>query len=234
MYLPITNTIQTAPDFLLGMKQDNPCLVPQGLTTQNTVASLAALAAINAAAVPPGTRVYVGPDTNSQYAEWYSNGVRWRPRSGIVAMKNTASSVTDAGATEQDIYSVVIPAGLIGPNDNWYVEHLWSWPNSATTKTLRLKFGGTTIMSSAATTSASGRGSTHIYMRDSKTAQIYPNATAAPSWQDAQSSSGANTTATIDTNSDITISLTGQWGTAGAGSNLITLERVAIGIKFAY
>lgn len=196
--------------------------------------TLALLAAENAAEYGAGTVVYVGPDSAGQYAEWYSNGVRWRPRSGIIAMKNTAGSVTDAGASEQDVYSVVIPAGLIGPNDDWYVDHFWNYPNSATTKTLRVKFGGTTVASLAATTTASGRGTTHVYMRDSKTAQIFANATAAIAWQEGQTSGSAPTTAAIDTNSDITINLTGQWGTAGAGSNLITLERVAIGIKFAY
>jgi len=200
----------------------------------NQVASLAALAALSPTAYPVGVTVHVGPDANGQYSEWFSNGVRWRPRSGIIAMKNTAGSVTDAGTSEQDAYSIVIPAGLIGPTDDWYIDHLWSWPNSATTKTVRGKFGGTAIFSLAATTTASGRGTTHIYMRDSKTAQIFSNATSSLGWQEGQTSSAAPSTATIDTNSDIAINLTGQWGTAGAGSNLITLERVAIGVKFAY
>ena len=178
--------------------------------------------------------ISVGPDASGQFARWYWNGSRWRPASGIIAMKNTAGSVTDAGASEQNVYSIVIPAGLIGPTDDWYVDHFWQWPNSATTKTVRVKFGGTTIASLAATTTASGRGTTHIYMRDSKTAQVFANATAAIAWQEGQTSGSAPSTATVDTNSDITISLTGQWGTAGAGSNLITLERVAVGIKFAY
>lgn len=181
-----------------------------------------------------GQTALLGPDSSGQYAEWYWNGVRWRPRSGIIAMKNTAGSVTDAGASEQDVYSVVIPAGLIGPNDDLYVDHFWQWPNSATTKTCRVKFGGTTIASVAATTTATGRGATHVYMRDSKTAQIFSASFSALSFQEGQTSGTAPQTTTIDTNNDITISLTGQWGTAGAGSNLITLERVAIGIKFAY
>ena len=188
-------------------------------------------------ATPPsvaGLSAYVGPDSFGQYAEWYWNGVRWRPRSGIIAMKNTAGSVTDAAASDQDVYSIVIPAGLIGPTDDWYVDHMWTWPNSATTKNVRLKFGGTTIASLPATTTASGRGTTHVYMRDSKTAQIFSNASSSLSWQEGQTSSSGATTASIDTNSDITISLTGQWGTAGAGSNLITLERVAIGVKYAF
>lgn len=203
-------------------------------TPVRAFSSLALLAAENAAEYGAGTVVYVGPDSAGQYAEWFSNGVRWRPRSGIIAMKNTAGSVTDASASEQDAYSVVIPAGLIGPNDDWYVDHMWTWPNSATTKTVRVKFGGTAIASLAATTTASGRGTSHIYMRDSKTAQIFSNPTSSIAWQEGQTSSSAPSTATVDTNSDITINLTGQWGTSGAGSNLITLERVAVGIKFAY
>ena len=197
-------------------------------------ASMSALAAVSAAAYSPGTVAYVGPDSYGQYSLWYTNGVRWRPRSGILAMKNTSGSVSDTVSTEQDVYSVVIPGALIGPNDEVYIEHLWQWPNSATNKTVRVKFGGTTIGAVTATTSASGRGNSHIYMRDSKTAQIFSNSTSALGWSEGNSSGSAPLTAAIDTNSDITVSATGQWGTSGAGSNLITLERIAVGIKFLY
>lgn len=209
-------------------------LTPSMAQSVNLYGSLAALAADSAAKYPAGTVAYVGPDATGQYAEWFSNGVRWRPRGGIIAMKNTAGSVTDAGTSEQDAYSIVIPAGLIGPTDDWYIDHFWQWPNSATNKTVRVKFGGTTIASLTATTTVTGRGTTHIYMRDSKTAQIFSAASSALSFQEGQTSGTAPSTATVDTNSDITVNLTGQWGTAGAGSNLITLERVAIGVKFAY
>lgn len=199
-----------------------------------TFASLAELGADSAANYPRGAIVSVGPDAYGQYAEWYSNGVRWRPRSGILAMKNTAGSVSDTVSTEQDVYSVVIPGALIGQNDEVFIEHLWQWPNSATNKTVRVKFGGTIIGAVTATTSASGRGNSRIYMRDSKTAQIFSNSTSALGWSEGNSSGSAPLTAAIDTTSDITVSATGQWGTSGAGSNLITLERIAVGIKFLY
>jgi len=199
-----------------------------------TYATLADLAAVSPGDYETGVRALVGPDSYGQYAEWFSNGVRWRPRSGVLAMKNTAGSVTDATTSEQDAYSVVIPAALIGPNDEVYIEHMWQWPNSATNKTVRVKFGGTVIGAVTATTSASGRGNSRIYLRDSKTAQIFSNSTSALGWGEGNSSSSTPVTATVDTTSDVTIVATAQWGTSGAGSNLITLERIAVGIKFAF
>lgn len=196
--------------------------------------SIAALSIVDASSFPIGVRAYVGPDSSGQYAEWYSNGKRWRPRSGIFAMKNTSGSVTDLSTSEQDVYALVIPASLIGPNDDIYIDSMWTWPNSATTKTMRVKFGGTAIAVLAATTTASGRWTSHIYMRDSKSAQIYSNSASSLAAQEGQTSSSTPSTATIDTSTDITVNLTAQWGTSGAGSNLITLERVAIGLKFAY
>jgi len=202
--------------------------------TAGVFASLAALGAVSAAAYARGTTAYVGPDAYGQYAEWFANGARWRPRSGILAMKNTAGSLSDTTTTEQDVYSLVIPAPLIGPNDEIYVEHLWQWPNSATNKTARIKFGGTVISAVTATTSASGRGNSHIYMRDGKAVEIYSNSTSALGWAEGNSSGSAPLTAAVDTNSDVTVSATAQWGTSGAGANLITLERIAIGIKFQF
>lgn len=203
-------------------------------TSAKVYASIAALAADSASGYPRGTLAYVGPDSYGQYAEWFSNGVRWRPRSGILAMKNTAGSVSDTVSSEQDVYSVVIPASIIGPNDEIYIEHFWQYPNSATNKTLRVKFGGTIIGAITNTTSASARGVSRVYMRDSKTAEIFSLATSSLGWAEGNVSGSAPSTATIDTNSDITVSATGQWGTSGAGSNLITLERVAVGIKYLY
>lgn len=204
------------------------------LSVGKTFATLADLGASNAANFPRGTIVHVGPDSFGQYSEWFSNGVRWRPRSGILAMKNTSGSVSDTTSTEQDVYSVVIPASLIGPNDEIYIEHFWQWPNSATNKTVRVKFGGTTIGSTTATTSASGRGVSRIYMRGGKSVEIYSNATSSLGWAEGNVSGSAPIVAAIDTNSDITVNATAQWGASGAGSNLITLERIAIGIKYQY
>lgn len=204
------------------------------VTVAKTYANLAALGADSAANYRRGTIVHVGPDAYGQYAEWFSNGVRWRPRSGILAMKNTAGSLSDTTTTEQDVYSVVIPASLIGPSDEIYVEHLWQWPNSATNKTARIKFGGTVISAVTATTSASGRGNSHIYMRDGKAVEIYSNSTSALGWAEGNGSGSAPLTAAVDTNNDVTISATAQWGTSGAGANFITLERVAVGIKFQF
>lgn len=204
------------------------------LSVGSTFATVADLGASNAANYPRGTVVYTGPDAFGQYAEWFTNGVRWRPRSGILAMKNTSGSVSDTTSSEQDVYSVVIPAALIGPNDEIFIEHLWQWPNSATNKTAKVKFGGTTIGAVTATTSASGRGVSRIYMRGGKNVEIYSNSTSALGWAEGTSSSSAPIVAAIDTNSDITINATAQWGASGAGSNLITLERIAIGIKYQY
>jgi hypothetical protein len=218
-----------------GMDSTSRAMVAKaGTLPIGTYATLDLLAGVDLTLYPAGVRALVGPDSYGQYSEWYSNGVRWRPRSGILAMKNTSGSVSDTVSTEQDVYSVVIPASLIGPNDEVYIEHFWQWPNSATNKTIRVKFGGTVIGSVTATTSASGRGNSRIYMRDSKTAQIFSNSTSALGWGEGNSSGSAPVTATIDTNSDITVSATGQWGTSGAGSNLITLERISVGIKFLH
>lgn len=232
-YTTDTGTISYSTDG--GLDSTSQAMVAQaGALPIGTYATLALLADVDLTLYPAGVRALVGPDSYGQYSEWYSNGVRWRPRSGILAMKNTAGSVTDATTSEQDAYSVVIPAELIGPNDEVYIEHLWQWPNSATNKTARVKFGGTVIGAVTATTSASGRGNSRIYLRDSKSAQIFSNSTSALGWAEGNGSSSTPVTATIDTTTDVTIVATAQWGTSGAGSNLITLERIAVGIKFAF
>ena len=121
----------------------------------------------------------------------------------------------------------VLPAGAMGLNHTLEIDTAWTYPNSATTKTLGAYFGSFKALDRSRTTSVTETSLVRIINRASASAQIHPfkNAT--------YFTAGASAipTSTVDTSAAVTIRITGQWGSAGAGSNNITLESALIRIR---
>lgn len=195
-------------------------------------ASIAALALEDASKYPPGTLVHVGPDAYQQYSEWYSNGVRWRPRGGILYTQNTPASLPDTTTTETDVWSYTIPNQLIGPNDVITADWFWSYTNSAATKGFRLYFGTATWMSLNSAAGAGFRGRSHACMRNSKTVEMWASAIHGVAFADGSGSSGGAQVSNVNTNNDVVVRAAAAWGTAAGGTSNITLERISLKIEF--
>lgn len=150
--------------------------------------------------------------------------------SGLVSALGAAGSVvplgqvynqtkTDANTTESTLWTLSIPANTIGAKDMLVVESYWENPNSATVKTFRAKIGGNTFHTDQNTTQ------TAIMLRSTLTAM---NATNSQRGQISWTAGGFNGTnngaaLTQDMTTTQSLTLTAQWGTAGSGSNSITL-----------
>lgn len=141
----------------------------------------------------------------------------------VLYVKNTASSKADDNTTEADLASFVIPANTLGPNDSIRITHLWQYPNSATTKNIKIVIGAAQILSFGVTTTQKFQGMEIGRCRGSTSAQIWAN-----DQLPFQARAAAALVTSIDFTIDNTLRVVGSWGTAGTGSNLLTLESVLV------
>ncbi|WP_448191906.1 hypothetical protein [Azospirillum sp. sgz301742] len=132
----------------------------------------------------------------------------------------TAVSKTDADGVETTLRSIVIPAGTVGVNDALELVSFWSYPNSATIKSLRTKVGATVLAQADPTTSASFVSHSFLFNRNVVNSQGGERATSTV----IGAGGTAFTASAIDFSAAQTINFAALWGTAGAGSNSITLE----------
>lgn len=143
-----------------------------------------------------------------------------------LGFQHTNSSKTDADTDESDpaLYSLVIPAYTLGRNSTVEIDSLWTFPATGT-KSLRIRFGGNVLLNLSITTNVALRHVFRFSNRNSLSSQIaQPNNSASFS----TFASNAVQTYTIDFATDQTLTLTGQWGAAGSGSNSITLNSVIV------
>lgn len=142
----------------------------------------------------------------------------------VLGAQHTATSKTDADTSEATLYTLTIPAGTMGPNDTLRVTALWSYPNSSTTKSLKVKVGGSTIFSNSVTSTASLAAQAQLSNRGAVDSQIGKPI--------GQSSFGTNTSGPVTLTKDFAtaqeVTVTAQWGTAGTGSNSIVLESALV------
>ena len=142
----------------------------------------------------------------------------------VLGAKHAATGKTDADITETTLYTLTLPANTMGLNDTLRVTALWSYPNSSTTKNVKIKVGGSTIFSNSVTTTASLSAQVQISNRSAVNAQI-ARPTGSASFG---TSTSAPLTLTKDFSSAQDVTVTAQWGTAGSGSNSIALESVLV------
>lgn len=159
---------------------------------------------------------------DSDYAYFCRASDTWErtPVQAWRVLAKSAVAVSHTGDTnETTLATITVPAGAMGPNGFITVRTQWSYTNSANTKTLRVKFGGTTLIAPAPTTTASLRQSIEIFNRDSASSQmITPNST------NTASAYGATTTAVgtaaINTANAADIVLTAQLANSGETATL--------------
>jgi hypothetical protein len=123
---------------------------------------------------------------------------------------NTGSTTNNTLRTE------TIKGGQMGPNSSLRITHLWSYPNNANTKTVRLVVGGVTVIQSSFTTTGVFQAETVIRNRGAINAQSYVGG-----GYFGFSTGGAIATMAIDTSQDFTVVFTAQ---NGVGTDTITLE----------
>jgi hypothetical protein len=134
----------------------------------------------------------------------------------IVASSAVASSVTGT-TTETILATITLPANAMGSNGVVRITTLFSYTNSANTKTPRIKFGGATYGGSSVTTTTNVRDQRQIANRNATNSQI-GNSAVLGSFA---ASSSAIVTSAVDTTAAVTILLTGQLTNT---SETITLE----------
>lgn len=124
-----------------------------------------------------------------------------------------------ANTNENTLVSYTLPGGTPGPNDTIEIWTQWTHTNSANNKTMRIRFGGTSVLGIVVTTTATSRFVTHIQAANSLVAQV-----TSPNSQLGTSALSVITTA-INTAVDVPILITGQKASAG---ETITLENYSI------
>lgn len=138
------------------------------------------------------------------------------PASGGIPLGQSAVAASNTGGTtETTLATITIPAGAMGANGRIEVRALFSVTNSANTKTLRVRFGGTTFASSAVTAVGSAPLLMNVANRNAANSQVGTLGTGFGT------ASGAAITTAIDTTAAVNITITGQ---LGLGTEAITLE----------
>jgi hypothetical protein len=123
---------------------------------------------------------------------------------------------TTAVTTEETLQTRIFPADTFTKLNRRVKFTIWgTTANNANTKTLRVKFGSTTIFSRTMTTSAANNWSIEGYVFETGTnTQTYVITSA---WDGSTQVTPSRGTSTQTTSSTITFSVTGQNGTANAG-----------------
>ncbi len=140
----------------------------------------------------------------------------------VLGASGVASTHTGDTA-EAALATFTLPGGAMGANGVLRVTTLWTYTNSANTKTLRVRLGGlsgTAFQANTVTTSNIGVTQRTIQNRNSQASQVGFNATSAASFTTVGSGS-AVAVGTADTSVDQTIVITGQLASAG---ETVTLE----------
>lgn len=89
------------------------------------------------------------------------------PALGVCQRPTSERSVT--GTTDEAVLaSIDLPAGYLGPRGALRLTTLWSYPNSASAKTIRVRLGGQIFCAKALTTSLSFQAMTIIRARGTK------------------------------------------------------------------
>lgn len=138
---------------------------------------------------------------------------------------NSGQDTALQGTVEFTLLSLLIPANTIQRLDGLQFMNLWSCTNSAETKRIRGRFGGTVLWNLDLTIHRTFRQDVIMLNRDSQSSQIVQaNSTTifAPI-----GSVGVQET-TIDFSVDQVFTITGQFPVAGTGLNTLTLEAAII------
>jgi len=138
---------------------------------------------------------------------------------GVTLLAQSATAVSVTGTLTETVFAAIpLLARTIGENGMLRVTMLWSYTNSANSKTLRTKLGGTSFFTSQPTTTVAARVVLELRNRNSLTSQVSFNATTTLALG---TSGAANATYSIDLSVDQTLQITAQLAATG---EVITLE----------
>jgi hypothetical protein len=112
--------------------------------------------------------------------------------------------------------SVTVPGGTMGPNSKLKITLDYDYPNSASTKTLALDWGGSNISAPAYTVTAAVKIMLEIINKNSLSSQVILNGNTYTT------DTSAHLTSNKDTSGDVVIDIKVKWGGATA-SETITL-----------
>ncbi|MBP2311895.1 hypothetical protein [Azospirillum soli] len=146
-----------------------------------------------------------------------------------LGQQHAPAGKTDADTDETTLFNLLIPAGTIGPNDSLRVSLAASVPGNTVVKTLRWRIGGVQVAtySASAGTLFGARLSWVVANRNSVSVQL-AEPSVSFSGLGAPNGAAGHTITAVDFSQDQTLTVTGQHGTAGTGSNVITLESVLV------
>ncbi|GEM_PF-3091705 len=153
------------------------------------------------------------------------------PVASILLADAVPTSITDTSTNAQILRSLVIPGGLLGPNDSLLLDLSFSLPAIAVTRTIQTRLGGyggsiLQFINISATGTTVYRVPVMITNRNSVSSQIgiADSANAGYGTQSVVSF----LTSSVDMSVDQELVILGGFGTAGSGANRITLERIIV------
>lgn len=131
---------------------------------------------------------------------------------------STRSSTNGVGPVVDTDYvtlaTVTVPGGLMNSNGKLIIEQDWKHTGSASTKTLRVDWGGNWITGPTVTTAVNSWFVLGIKNANSLTSQIMLNGTN-------YSTSTLDTTASVNTASDVAIDFKCNWSALASGEQII-------------
>jgi len=153
---------------------------------------------------------------------------RWAPINGQINLSTLAINVSVTGTTTNtQLHEVVVPAGLMSANGQLEVASLWSYTNSANSKTLRLyfgSFGGDSFIARVETSTTTSQYYTNIRNTNSVSTQIGLNGATTGG---IGANGGAPSSGTVDTSLNQSLFFGAQLANSG---ETITLK----GYKITY
>ena len=157
----------------------------------------------------------------------YSGGGLALPGS-YLGRSAVASSITDSpgqSTTESTLQTLVIPANTLGVNDGLEISVLYSCTNTAATKRIRGRFGGSVLWNLDLTTHLTFRQNFIIRNRNSLSSQVsQANSTTIFS----PIGSVGVQSFTLDFAAEQTLTLTGQFPVAGTSLNTLAIEQYSV------
>lgn len=181
-----------------------------------------------ASSVPVGKCAIVTDIGNAMYV---NRGDRWYPvpptNAGVSALSQSITDTAPQGTTESTLLTFAYPLGFLPAGYGLEIEGIASCSNSAATKRMRARFGGTVLFNLDLTTHLVFPFKFRLRNRATVAGQIgNPNSTTifGPI-----GSVGAQTF-TVDFAAAQTLTLTGQFPVAGSGANTFAFEEVSVKI----
>jgi hypothetical protein len=129
-----------------------------------------------------------------------------------VAVSRSSDSSTDA--TYTTLATVTVPGGLMNANGKLIIEQDWKHTGSASTKTLRVDWGGNWITGPTVTTAVNSWFVLAVKNANSLSSQILLNGTN-------YSTSTLDTTTAVDTSQNVAIDFKCNWSTNVVGEQII-------------